>query len=423
LDFGTVTVGDSLDKTFSISNTGGGTLSGTVSETCDHYSLVGDATYSLGSGGSKDFTVRFKPTSVGVKNCTVETGNGACVDVSCTGTGEEAPPVCVVDPTSLDFGTVTVGDSLDKTFNISNTGGGTLSGTVSETCDDYTLVGDVSYSLGSGQSKDFTVRFEPLSGGVKDCTIETGSGACVDVSCTGMGMPPGLVFVYLDIKPRSCPNAFSTKSRLLPVAILGTEAFDVTTVDLSTVQLEGVPPLKARFADVSMPMEPDGEPCECDTLAPDGSTDLVLKFDAEAIVAALEPVYDGETRVLTITGMTDVGTAIQGEDCVVIRHKGRAKPSDQMASGFSLGDNRPNPFNPETELSYVLPRDCHVNLTIYNVLGKRIRVLVDGHRTTGQHYVLWDGKDAAGRDVGSGIYFYRIKAEQFAETKKMILMR
>ncbi len=236
-------------------------------------------------------------------------------------------------------------------------------------------------------------------------------------------MPPGVVSVYLDIKPRSCPNAFSTKSRLLPVAILGTEAFDVTTVDLATVQLEGVPPLRTSFKDVSTPVEPGGEFCECDTLGPDGFMDLNLKFDSEGIVAALEPVYDGETRVLTITGMTDAGTAIQGEDCVVIIHKGHAKSSDQMADGFSLGDNRPNPFNPETELSYVLPRDCYVNLTIYNVLGKRIRVLVDEYRTAGDHYVLWDGKDDYGRDVSSGIYFYRIKAAEFAHTKKMVLMR
>jgi hypothetical protein len=327
----------------------------------------------------------------------------------------------VVDPTSLDFGTVTVGDFLDLTFSISNTGGGTLTGTVSETCDDYSLVGDVSYSLGSGQSKDFTVRFEPLSVGVKNCTIETGSGACVDVSCTGIGLPYGIVFVSLDIKPKSCPNAFSTRSRLLPVAILGTEIFDVSTVDLSTVQLEGIPPLKTSFKDVSTPVEPGGEFCECDTLGPDGLTDLTLKFDTESIVAALEPVYDGETRTLTITGMTDVGTVIQGQDCVRIIHKGSAKFS--MDDGFSLGDNHPNPFNPETEMSFILPRDCNVKLTIYNVLGKRIRTLVDGHRTAGDHHLVWDGKDDNGRDVASGIYFYRITAAEFNQTKKMILMR
>jgi hypothetical protein len=198
LDFGTVTLGDSADLTFSISNTGGGTLSGTVSEACDDYYLVGDLTYSLTSGQSKDFTVRFKPLSAGVKNCTIETGNETCADVSCTGTGEEAP-VCVVDSTSLDFGTVTVGDSADLTFSISNTGGGTLSGTVSETCDDYYLVGDLTYSLTSGQSKDFTLRFKPLSAGVKNCTVETGEDACADVSCTGTGEEAGPVhFVFKD---------------------------------------------------------------------------------------------------------------------------------------------------------------------------------------------------------------------------------
>jgi hypothetical protein len=313
---------------------------------------------------------------------------------------------------------------VDLTFSISNIGGGTLTGTVSETCDNYSLVGDVSYSLTSGQSKDFTVRFKPLSVGIKNCTIETGASACADVSCTGTAESAGAVAVYLDIKPGTCPNSFNTKANgVLPVAILGTETYDVSGIDPATVQLEGVPALRWNLADVSRPVAPGGDPCECTDAGPDGFMDLTLKFDLQSILAAIEPVYDGEVRALVITGMSDFGIAIRGEDCVVIKHKGSSKSSDQMASGFSLGDNRPNPFNPETELSYLLPRDCQVNLTVYNVLGKRIRVLVDGYRAAGEHFVLWDGKDNSGVDVASGIYFYRIKTAEFAQTKKMVLMR
>lgn len=191
LDFGTIRVGGSSDLTFILSNTGGGTLSGTVSEACDDYSLVGDATYRLAGGQSKTFTVRFSPTSTGVKSCIIESDHDACV-VSCVGTGQ-LPPVCRVDPQGLDFGTLAVGDSSDRTFSLSNTGGGTLSGTVSEACGDHRLVGDAAYSLTGGQSKTFTVRFSPTSTGVKNCTVETGNDACADVNCTGTCPDPELL--------------------------------------------------------------------------------------------------------------------------------------------------------------------------------------------------------------------------------------
>jgi len=185
LDFGTVTKGRYLDRTFSITNTREGTLTGSVSETCDHYSIIsGGGSYSLGAGESTTVTVRFAPTSTGTKTCTVETGDSICSDVSCTGIGDPVTS-CSVSPTCLDFGTVTEGQSKDLSFTITNTGEVTLSDTVSEACVDYSLVGDTTYSLTTGQSKIFTVRFAPTSAGFKTCTIETGNSACIDVRCSG----------------------------------------------------------------------------------------------------------------------------------------------------------------------------------------------------------------------------------------------
>ena len=133
-------VGFCEDTTFTITNIGGGTLDGVVSETCDHYSIVsGGGAYSLGAGEFVTVTVRFEPTSAGTHNCTIETGTALCEDVSCTGVGEDLPS-CSVDPTSLDFGTVTIGEFADSTFTITNIGGGTLDGAVSETCDHYSIV-------------------------------------------------------------------------------------------------------------------------------------------------------------------------------------------------------------------------------------------------------------------------------------------
>ena len=97
--------------------------------------------------------------------------------------------------------------------------------------------------------------------------------------------------------------------------------------------------------------------------------------------------------------------------------------SSQIPKQFELTQNYPNPFNPETKISYALPEDCHVKLTIYNIMGQKIKVLVDEHQTAGYKHVHWDGKDKDGKEVASGIYLYRIQADDISQTKKMVLMR
>jgi hypothetical protein len=90
---------------------------------------------------------------------------------------------------------------------------------------------------------------------------------------------------------------------------------------------------------------------------------------------------------------------------------------------FSLYDNYPNPFNPETQIEYYMPFECHVKLEIFNILGQRIRILVDEYQSGGENSVVWDGKDDNGEEVASGVYFYKLEAEEFSQTKKMVLIR
>jgi hypothetical protein len=100
-------------------------------------------------------------------------------------------PVCLVNPTSLAFGSVIIGETKDLSFRITNTGGGTLIGTVSETHAEYSIVGDATYSLGADESKIFTVRFSPVApAGTKTCTVTTGCTS--NVNCTGTAVAAGL---------------------------------------------------------------------------------------------------------------------------------------------------------------------------------------------------------------------------------------
>ena len=84
---------------------------------------------------------------------------------------------------------------------------------------------------------------------------------------------------------------------------------------------------------------------------------------------------------------------------------------------FRLSRNYPNPFNPSTIIGYALPKSENVSLTVYNTLGQVIATLVDGHKEAGFYQVTWNAT------VPSGIYFYRIRAGEFLETKRMILLK
>ena len=125
--------------------------------------------------------------------------------------------------------------------------------------------------------------------------------------------------VEVDIKPSSCPNPLNVKSKgVLPVAVLGSEDFDVFNIDPASIRLEGVAPVRSSYEDVAAPVSNGADDCDCTTEGPDGYLDLVLKFDAHEIVAALGGVYDGDVYLLILTGETIAGTPIEGTDCVVI---------------------------------------------------------------------------------------------------------
>jgi streptogramin lyase len=136
---------------------------------------------------------------------------------------------------------------------------------------------------------------------------------------------PAVIDVAIDIKPGSCPNPLNIdKKGVVPVAILGTDEFDVAEVDPPTVLLEGVAPLRWATEDVSTPFEGDLEDrYSCTEEGPDGIADLTLKYDAQEVAAALGAVADGDEVILNLTGMTIYDVSIEGQDIVFIIDKGK----------------------------------------------------------------------------------------------------
>lgn len=94
-----------------------------------------------------------------------------------------------------------------------------------------------------------------------------------------------------------------------------------------------------------------------------------------------------------------------------------------VPSTFALKQNYPNPFNPTTTIVYDVANDETVELSVYNMLGQKVKTLANGFQLAGQYRVFWDGTNLNGQSVASGVYFYRIKSPSFVKTKKMLLIR
>lgn len=94
-----------------------------------------------------------------------------------------------------------------------------------------------------------------------------------------------------------------------------------------------------------------------------------------------------------------------------------------LPAGFALSQNYPNPFNPATSIQYDVPAPVRVTISIYNILGKRVRTLVDELKVAGSYTVNWDATDSEGRRVSSGMYFYRFQAGTVTATRQMVLLR
>lgn len=169
LQFGEVILDAQRDLTFTLENTGAGTLSGNVRVDCEAFVLVGTSGYVLEAGESQTFTVRFLPETEGLWECEIELGN-ACGVLAAMGVGVRAP-LCAFTPTFLDFGDVPLGTSATESFRLTNFGGAPLVGTFLADCSEFTVAGDPSYDLAAGEWRDFEVTYSPQALGGQVCRL------------------------------------------------------------------------------------------------------------------------------------------------------------------------------------------------------------------------------------------------------------
>ncbi|MFH1277399.1 MAG: T9SS type A sorting domain-containing protein [Candidatus Eisenbacteria bacterium] len=152
---------------------------------------------------------------------------------------------------------------------------------------------------------------------------------------------------------------------------------------------------------------------------PSGSK-VVLSFISMEFLASVQE-RDCVTQGILGSGCFNVGIPTPRTNCTIGPTSG--VPDVPSTDRLVLHQNRPNPFNPVTNIKFNLPSKSKATLKIYDIAGREVRTLVDGTLESGEHNITWFGKDNNGRDVTSGVYFYRLDAGKETSTKKMVLLR
>jgi len=134
--------------------------------------------------------------------------------------------------------------------------------------------------------------------------------------------------------------------------------------------------------------------------------------------------YDNQNVFIAIQCISDDAFMFFVDDFKVISEGGTFNEDPFLAAPTNqLQGNYPNPFNPDTIIKYSLKEPTRLKLSIFNLKGQLVKHLVDANHTAGEHHVSWDGTDANGHPVSSGIYFYQMKTPNFSSSRKMILSK
>lgn len=161
------------------------------------------------------------------------------------------------------------------------------------------------------------------------------------------------------------------------------------------------------------------------TIGANGKFGFMPVYGDDAITKEIDGLKSGEKFYLVVDGIKSAESFIWTEngDRLEIKSLTGKGAAPIIPTEFSLLQNYPNPFNPTTAISFDLPRTCDVVLEIYNITGQRVANLVNEPMETGRHTVQWDSRDTNGNQVATGIYLYRLRAGDFIDTKKMILLK
>jgi Peptidase family C25/Propeptide_C25/HYDIN/CFA65/VesB-like, Ig-like domain len=296
----------------------------------------------------------------------------------------------------FDFGTLMIGDEITDTLTVSNLGNQQLDiSDISISLPGYS-VSSTNFSLEPNSSTDIYITFAPEENIVYNATMSISSN------------DPVTPIVEVDLNGDS----------IFPIIELSETAFDFGIVDLEAevtdtlvISNTGTDVLHVFEIDVS------GEVFSTNinsiNLPPNESIEVIISFIpmeeitySETITISSDDLYEPILEI-SLTGV--------GEE---LTNAGNVLPAITK-----VYQNFPNPFNPDTQISYSVSESGKVNLSVYNIKGEKVKTLVNNFQEPKWYEIIWNGRDDSNKSVSSGVYFYKFVVGKHSETKKMLLIK
>ncbi len=459
LDFDSVFIGASFTSLLRIANEGTDPLiiSGVAMDHGDF--TVGGAVFSLAVGEILDLPVTFAPGTIGPISGTLTIASNdrgdSLLAVPLHGVGVEAP-VIVLYPDSLHEGFLT-DETPSQTLIVTNKGKSNL----------YWEVRLLSAEDSTAETSTLTVptppewlAIEPMYG-----TTVAGSSTNLTVTFNGAHMEDGHYRAQIEILSNDPADSsvMCSVSMTLPIPVTICNATivwppytpsgvtDITaarmidgfggwpspdtlvgytfTIGLVACRRAGI--AAGDSAEVYVDVNDNGA-FDQEEQYPAMVTSVDREDDAREIIIRVSLDNDPATEqkpavaVYSIGGwvvLMEDGRTIESGNGGMFARTGDPLPGEKIMLEHTLDANYPNPFNAGTIIVYAMPEEGAVKLEIFNILGRRVKLLVDGFRQAGRHEVCWDGTDEYGTVVGSGIFFYRLVTDDYIETRKMVLIK
>ncbi len=362
------------------------------------------------AGESVDIDVIFDATELdfGIFNADIVVNNNAQEDpivIPASMIVESAPQISV-DPESFEV-TLLPDDTLDEELQISNIGGEDL--TFSIDIGEVLLRNNVardrmSVSISDARSRLNTrERIDWLSVDPESGTVAPGGMEPVTVTFDASGLEPDSYYANITITnnagdPVEVPVTMivETPALLVPTNLEVEESSGLFTWD--------EPDYHASLELIEYEIYLDGD-----------LIDTTEDTDYQFVDLEYEQTYEAGVKAIYNWGDSDMAT-VEFTYLVV-------SADDPIVTVTQLNGNYPNPFNPDTNISFSLSEPGRVRIDIFNIKGEKVRTLLNSELNSAHHTIVWDGRDDRGRQLGSGVFFYRMQTGEYTDTKKMLMIK
>lgn len=305
----------------------------------------------------------------------------------------------------VDFGAIGYGQQKTKSISFSNLASGTLYienfNYGNQISLDTNFLNTLPIYLGTGESITFEATVSPNKVGPKSLSFQILGNSITN--------PEYYSFQFIGVGPEA--NVDKTELIFQNLIMGSNEVLKDSIILTNTGNIE------LTFNNISL----------------NGDSEFSINFDGNSI---LQPGFsksvfiDFQSQNLGVfsTDLLINSNASENSSLIVpinveLIALNEKEESNQLPKEFSLSQNYPNPFNPITKITFGIPKFSDVSLKVYNVLGQKVKTLVERELSPSFHTFEWNGTDDSGNKVSNGIYFYKIEADNFTDTKKMLLLK